>query len=542
MDIRGLTGSQNKGNGMEQSKGDLSQKLKRVVKGAATVSAGDLLSRALQLILTIIVIRILAPEQYGLLNLGLTVVGIATLVATLGFPAGIPRFVARLRGEASLGGVLHVGVGALTASVLGAMILSGLMFAGARFIAETINKPALYWVLGVLIISIPANVAIRTLTAIFRGMEIARAKIWFEDIGSNITKLILLVPIIALGMGFSQLIWIYVMGPWIICSLYGIYFVKHFRGLWSTLSVRPILNKGAKLMFFSLPLLGAGLLANGMAWTGSLTVGHMRPLEEVGFFSAALRLASLLPLPLSAMMFLYLPIATKASVSGSSSDWKEFYTSTTKWSFFFTLPITIYLLADAEFIVAALFGDAYREVANVLRAIVVGFVVNTLLGPNGMTLVALGDSRTSFLAAIIAVVSTVALCFLLVPAVGVIGAGLGVGLGHAASNVYISVVLYREWGIHPFARHYTLPILMALPASLVIVFLFWVSQWQGAWPHLLLLALLCLTAVVSPVVTRTVTKADLAVLAAVERKLTSRQAITDRIVSHMRKHSPRAFI
>lgn len=527
---------------MDHNKEQPARNLKRVLKGAAWFSMGDLLSRALQFILTITVIRTLAPEQYGLLSLGFTVVGMATLLAALGFPTGIPRFIARSRDDRSSRGVVHVTLGALAASIVSATFLCGLMWMSTQPIARSLNKPELYWVLGVLVLSIPANVAIRTLTAIFRGMEIARAKIWFEDFGTNAVKLALLAAIIGLGMGFSELVWIYVIGPWVVCIVYGGYVLKHFKGSWSALSGKDILNTGTKLMAFSLPLLGAALMANGISWTGSLTVGYVRPVEEVGFFNAALRLASLLPLPLTAMVFFYLPVAARASGNASSRVRKDLYRSTTKWSFFVTLPVIIYMLADAEFIVVSLFGDAYGEVANVLRAMVVGFAVHTVVGPNGMTLIALGDSRTSFVAAMLAVVSTVALCLILVPVAGVVGAGIGLGTGHAVSNVYISLVLFRQWGIHPFTRDYIFPLVVALLTSAAIVVLFKIMPWNSIWLHILLLAVLFMIAVLAPVVTKTLTKADLEVLAAFERKLTSRQLVTDRMIAQKQKHSPGAFI
>jgi O-antigen/teichoic acid export membrane protein len=523
---------------MTQRTGHRSQGLKRIVKGAASFSTGDLLSRALQFIVTVTVIRILAPEEYGLLTLALTMAGILTLLSTLGLSAGLPRFVAKTHAKESSRDTLIVGLGALIISVVCALCLSGLVFLGAKHIADLITKPDVHWVLAVLVLSVPATVAIRTLTAIFRGIENARAKVWFEDVGSNLSRVVLLVPILLFGLGFSEVVWIYVVGAWTAVVVYGTYFVRYFRVSWPPISMATIWPTARAVTLFSLPLLGMGLMAHGMSWAGSLTIGVMHPADEVGFFNAALRLANLLPIPLSAMLFLYLPVATQASETGSPTDRRDLYTSTTKWSFFITFPIILYMLADAEFVVTTLLGDSYGEVANVLRVLVIGFSIHTLLGPNGMTLVAFGNTRTSFMGSVIGLTLTVIISLMLVPFFGAIGAGSAVATGQSVSNIYISVVLYRHWGIHPFTRQYTFPLLVALVASIPVVVLFPATEWESLWLHVFLLVLFVLLGLISPLITKSLTEIDLEVLGALERRLTGRTQITHWMAGWARTQQP----
>lgn len=503
--------------------------LKKVLRGGAMFSAGDLGARFLQFIIGVAVIRFLLPKQYGLLTLALTITSVAAVFSTLGFSTGLPRFVAIYQQRRSQEAVLGVGIIALVVAVMAAILVTGMLFLGSERLAASVNKLDLGWVLGVTLLSVPASVAISTLSAIFRGMENARAKVLFEDIGLNLSRALLLVPIMALSWGLDALVWVYVVGAWLACLIYGLYFLREFLGVKFALSPRVAARLSGRLVVFSFPLFGAAVMGNIMNWAGPLALGYASTVEQLGYFNPALRVAGLLTFPLSAMVFLYLPMATKLASEGSLEELQALYTSITKWSFFISVPLVLYILFEAELVVRGLFGDAYGEVADVLRILIVGFSVNSLLGPNGMTLVALGYSRAIFVGSVIGVVSTIVLCIVLVVPLGAVGAGIGTGVGLAVGNIFNSAMLYARTGIHPFAREYIKPLLLVLLSSIGVALTLDPSEARSLWIHLWLPWACVLITLAAPLVTKTVTEVDLDVLRSVEWKLTGRNWITDRL-------------
>ena len=281
-----------------------------------------------------------------------------------------------------------------------------------------------------------------------------------------------------------------------------------------------------ELLRFSAPLLGVGLTANVMGWSGTLVLGMFSNPHELGLFNAPFRLVNLIPIPLTAMIYMYLPVATATIARSDAGELRELYTSTTKWAFFATLPLLFYCVMDADYLVVALFGQEYSGSAGLLRLLAIGYSVHTFLGPNGMTLIALDDSRTVFLGTMLAAASTLALCLLLVPRAGALGAAAATAAAQLISNGYISLSLWRRFEIHPFRRGYVLPVL----ASAAIAGFLWMGMGTNtvhAWyEHAALFCLLVAIVAFTPLALGSMSQADVELLSAVERRLWKRQILS----------------
>ena len=129
-------------------------------------------------------------------------------------------------------------------------------------------------------------------------------------------------------------------------------------------------------------------------------------------------------------------------------------------------------LIDAEFIVNLLLGAKYHDVANILRVLAIGFSFHTFLGPNGMTLIAYGDTRNVFIGTIIAFLLSVAFCIILIPRYGAFGAAIGTAGAKMLSNLYISIMLFIKFGIHPFSEKYLKPLLFIGATGFMVYYFF----------------------------------------------------------------------
>lgn len=500
--------------------------LKRVARGGALVSVGTLSATILQFVIGIVVIRLIVRDEFGLISLAYIMVGILVTLASLGFGSGVPRFLARYREQGKNSLVSGVAGTALLMSLCISILFALLLYFWANAIAVGFGKPGVQPVLEAFALMIPPLAVMRVLTAIFRGVENARAKALFQDVLLNLSRMLLLLPVVVLEYGFREILWVYVGSVWITFILYLFYAYSNLVRRIPLCFNREV---GMELVRFSLPLLGISIMGNLMGWAGTLSLGYLQSADEVALFNAPLRLANIIPIPLVAMVFLYLPVATRLIERRAPEDLRGLYMSTTKWVFLITLPLLLYFLMDAEFVVERLFGDQYREAAGVLQVLVVGFSIHNLLGPNGTTLIAYGDARTVFLGTVLAGISAAVLCLLLVPHYGALGAALGTAMAKTISNIYISIALYRASGIHPFSKHYLKPVLFTLSTGLLVYTLLGLTPASSSLSHLLLFLLIGLLAMAAPLVTRSMSGADLEILGAIERRLWGKTLMTDRI-------------
>jgi O-antigen/teichoic acid export membrane protein len=499
---------------------------RKVAKGGALFTGGSLGATVLHFLTGIIVIRLVERSEYGLIALGTTTIAILTLLSMLGFKTAVPRFLARYRAQGNREIAGEVAGTALVCAVGLSSLFALLLYGQATLVALAFDKPAVARVFEVLALMLPAVVLIETFSAIFQGLENVRAKVLFQDLTLNLLRLILLAPVALAGFGLQEVLWVYVSSAWVTLAIYLVYAVRTARGV---LHPRLSWAVAKELLWFAFPLLGVGIMANLMTWTATLMLGYLQPAEELGRFSAPLRLAAILPVALSGMNFLFLPVVSKLVARGATQEVQELYRSTTKWAFLATLPLLMYFVVDAEFLVTFVFGAAYHDSADVLRVLAIGFAINAFTGPNGAALVAFGDVRTQFMLAMLAAASAVLLCLLLIPMYGALGAALGTAIAKSVIHVLMSVVLYWKFRVHALTSTYLKPVLLVITGAAAAGVLLHSLQLEHPLVHLLLFLGIVLLTLGAPLLTQTLSHADLDIIGSIERRIWGKTNITQKL-------------
>jgi len=500
--------------------------LRKVTKGGVLVSAGSFGSTLLHFIIGIIVIRMMTRSEYGLISFGTTVIAMLSLLSMLGFKTAVPRFLAKYRAQGEKGPVGEVAGTAFACAVGLSVLFAVLLFAQAAFVAHVFQKPEMTEVFTILALMLPAMVLVETFSAIFQGLENARAKVLFQDLAANIIRLVLLLLLMLASFRLYEVLWVYVISAWLALAMYLVYAVRTLRGV-----LQPRLSRtvAKDLLWFSFPLLGVTIMANVATWAATLTLGYLQSAAELASFSAPMRLAAIIPVPLASMNFLFLPVVSKLVARNAIQEVQDLYRSTTKWAFLVTLPLLMYFVVDAEFVITFLFGEAYLDAANVLRVLVLGFTVNAFTGPNGAALVAFGDTGIQFVLAMASAVAAVLLCLLLVPNYGALGAAISMAVARSIAHGLASVVLYRKFGIHPLTAAYLKPVLLVVVVSLAVGIPLASAGLESPLVHLLLfLGIIALT-LGSPLLTGTMSHADLDVIGAIERRIWGKNRITEKL-------------
>ena len=497
---------------------------KRIVHAGAMVSFGTLSSVLLNFVAGIIVIRLVTRSEFGLISLGNTLMNVVVVIAVLGFKVGLPRLISKYRAHENKAVISSLIRTALSISLSSGVLFSLALYFSAPLLSMSFGKPGLQHVIQIFALMVAPLVLMDGLTGIFRGFENARTKVIFQDVSLNLVRITLILIVWSISYSFQHILLTYTVSAWVVFTLYALYTVPRLTPRCQSTGRQRVAKE---LMLFSLPLMAVGMMGNLMAWASTLILGILQPSGEVGLFNAPLRLANIIPIALGAMLFLYLPLATKLFERAALNDLKALYVTITKWAYLATLPLLLFFLLEAEFIVVWLFGSEYQSAANVLRVLAVGFSVHTFLGPNATTLISRGDTRIVFHGTAIAAFSTVVLCLILVPYYGALGAAFGTALAKSISNVYISVVLYTRLGIHPFTSMYIKPVAFSIITILLFYAILDIGNVSHPVPHLLLLPAMALFTLISPLVTRSMDRADVEIIGAIERRMWTKNIITN---------------
>lgn len=447
----------------------LSDSLRKIARGAGIAIVGMFLGLVLQLVARLIIARYGLEANYGVFSLALVVLTFAMALASLGLHVGATRYIAYFRAKDDLAKVRGAMSVSLQLATAASIIVSVALFFSAEAIALNIfHTLDLVPALRIFAIGLPFFTLINIFTAIFLGFDRVEPQAYFQFMLLNILFLSFLLAVILLNLPFIVVFYAYLAALILTFVALILYTVKKLPQpiIFSTGKADTSIMK--ELLIFSLPLLGTAMLGMIIFWADTLMLGYFKAPETVGLYNAAYPLAYFISVPLTALALIYIPVASGLYSQNLITELRRDYTILTKWFSFLTLPIFLVLCLFPEAVLNLFFGSAYVAAAPALRILSLGFIINNLLGPNGNTLIAMGESRFIMWSVLAAATLNVILNIVLIPPLGIVGAAIASVVSLSLVNIIFSVKLYSLCRAQPLSKNLLKPLI----ASIVLALLF----------------------------------------------------------------------
>jgi O-antigen/teichoic acid export membrane protein len=135
----------------------------------------------------------------------------------------------------------------------------------------------------------------------------------------------------------------------------------------------------------------------------------------------------------------------------------------TKWIFSATLPLFFILFFFPEMTLSYLFGERFIIASDALRILLLGFLLQSFMGANGLLMMVTGMSRALMHVTLLETVLNVLLNYVLIKHVGlgIIGSSIAVLVYQISGNIIISLILFRKHRLHPFTPEYIKPVIVS---------------------------------------------------------------------------------
>ncbi|MCK4550590.1 MAG: flippase [Candidatus Aenigmarchaeota archaeon] len=411
--------------------------LKTMASGAGIVFAGMFISKVLTYVWRMVVARV-GTEEYGLLSLGLAVLGIATTLSLLGLSSGVLRYVSYYSGkkdEARMKGVITT---ALKISVPLSILLAAATYLFAEYIAIHIfHNAGLVPVIKIIAFAIPLNVAASIFLPVIRALQKIKYEVITKQLIENVVKLAATVLAIHFGLGLFGITFAYVVA---IASVFvfSLYFLEK--------KVFPVFRTPIKsifiyreLMSYSLPLAISGMIGLILTWTDTLMLGNMKSASIVGIYNAALPTANLMLLFPTAILSLFLPVITRDYAQGRIENIKNTHITATKWVFIANFPALLLMVFFSRNILTVLFGPEYGAGAVALSILAIGYFILSLAQTSTQTLSMYKKTKLLLKITITAATGNIILNALLIPAYGMVGGAI------ATSSAFVTIALLSTY-------------------------------------------------------------------------------------------------
>ncbi len=385
---------------------------------------GSTIARLFQIIYVIFVVRLLGPQDYGLLALVLAVTGVITSVIDPHVGLATVKLYTEKQDQHFLyiALIFYICVGVASAVVIllfGDIVIANL--AGSQASERRFDLVLIF--ISLLIILITTNSLYSTLFESFflfsyEALMIATRRI-----------LICILAVVALFWGYGLLgVFAAIIAGYLIplIILMPIAYEILKAQIKTRIRVGILWSKFVEVLQFGILAYIATVMYQFYTSSDVILVGYFRSLWDVGQYSAALRLVNVVLLIPSAFISVLMPVVSRISGEKTLSEREisSIVGLTLKYTMILAVPFCMVLSANSFLVITSLFGISYQYSTEVLPLLSIFAILLASYIVFDSTLVGLGKLIERILVSLTMLICGLILHIVLIPTIGIYGAAL----------------------------------------------------------------------------------------------------------------------
>ncbi|MBI2631596.1 flippase [Candidatus Pacearchaeota archaeon] len=416
-----------------------------VAKSSLIVLIGVALSKIFTYLYRIIIGRNFGPEVYGLFSLATMLLIFIVAFFSFGLPEGLVRFIPFYRGKNQKKEISYLIKRSfsflLSISIFGTLLL---FLLSEPISVGLFHNAKLIPFLRIASLAIPFFILANFYLAILRAYEFIGVYSFILNFLQNFFKVISLLFFIFIGIRTNVVMYSYFIG--ILIMFLGAYYACD---KYAKVVIRDNLEKKKKkevigsLFSYSWPLTLLGVASFALYWIDSFTIGYFKTAADVGFYNAAIPLASLLMMAPDLIIQLFFPLVNKEYSKRNNKLIEELSKQVTKWIFIVNLPFALIMLLFPGAIINLFFGETYLVAEQSLRLLAIGTLFGSLAIVPSHLISMTGRSKLMLTNITFMLGLNLLLNILLVPKYGMLGAALStMSILILLSIVYFTQIRY----------------------------------------------------------------------------------------------------
>ena len=485
-------------------------------RNTAFALAVQLTSAVFTATLTLVLVRTLSADGYGIFALAVGVGALATIPSDLGISASAARFIADHRDDPSA--VAAVLARALKLKIAISALVSVALIACAGLVASAYGEPDLAWPVRAVGIAVFGQ----SLMLLFGATFIAQGRTSRNlrlVLGESVVEFGATVAAVLLGAGVTGAAFGRAAG-YAFGALLGIAMMLRVLAAARSAAAASSRAPGTRqLAGYAANLAVVDWVYTSLHYLDTIVLGALLNVAAVGIFQAPFRIIAFLNYPGQALST---GVAPRMARGEGRQPNVAAFASALRLLLLIQVPLFVFLLVWADPIVALLFGADYEESAGVLRLLAPYVLLSGLAPLVSVTANYLGVARRRIPIAFAALAVNAVLDFTLIPTIGVEGAAIATSAGFA---VYVPAHLYlcakeTQLPLRPVAATFARAILAGAAFGAVLLVLGTTSLSVAAWIAGLVLAPVAYAGVL--VLTRELGRDDLALFGQLAQRVTGR--------------------
>ncbi|MFP4116408.1 MAG: flippase [Candidatus Aenigmatarchaeota archaeon] len=433
-------------------------------RSALIIFSGIVFGSVFNYISRVLIGRFYGPEDYGLISLGLAVLGFATAVSHLGLRQGTSRWTSRFIDDKNK--IKGITISAFKISLPLSIAATFLLLIFPEELSLLLNEPQLPSIVRIFAIGVPLMIILDIFVAAIRGMQNSKYKVYSYDVIWPLIKVALVTTAVVLGLSIEFVAGFHVL-TMAFAAASSFYFLRKILP-WFKIKAGEFSSK--KLVAFSWPLMISSILLLILGWIDTFMISYFQTSKEIGIYNAAYPTASVLIFVYSSFAYLLMPKASELYSNGRKDKLKNLYKTVVRWTTLLNLPILVFMLLFSGSIITLLFGQEFASGGAALFALVIAYFVTSLGNPSGQMLISIGETKIYMMTFAIITSLNVALNIFLIPVYGFTGAAVALVVSYLVGWSF-SVYKVKKDISWPLTKEILKPASVAIILSLPLVLL-----------------------------------------------------------------------
>ncbi len=402
--------------------------------GWALVSS--IITLVIAFLLRIVLARWLGAADLGLYTVVVTIHGFATLVATLGIPSALTKYVAEYKDDRNR--LFQTTFAAFVSSIIFGLMVGALIFALSGILAGVFHMPELARLLKILAVVFPFTCILQTMVGLFNGLRQMRSYAYLE-ISRSLLMILSIVSLVWFGFGVEGAITGIIIS-FIGGCIFGLYLSRSFLHL----NLQNLIQNVKKIVLFGSQITGVNALNLVTIQADIILIGYFMASKDVGYYSVAVGLGS---------FFLLIPQAfQRITYPATSEYWAQknyraliiMINKSMKYSACIVLPLGLGVGFFAEGIITILFGQEFIYAALPLWILLIARVIaGSTSSPVGGSITGAGRPDIALKLNALSCGINIVLNILLIPRYGITGAAIATAISLLAQAAIYLILMPR---------------------------------------------------------------------------------------------------
>ncbi|MEW6206969.1 MAG: polysaccharide biosynthesis C-terminal domain-containing protein [Acidobacteriota bacterium] len=426
--------------------------------------SGLMFDKMLGYLFALFVTKTYGSTGFGLYLFGVSLIEILFVVARLGLDRSSVRAAASLAATGKFAEIKGVARASLLITSLSGIALAAALFFFNQSLSNAMARPGLADFLSIAAIAVPASVMADVFLWPTEAIGSQRYFALVRNVFEPIVKISLAVVFFVASAGSANARSLGIAYAISILAGATLSFLVYLRVIAARYGERARESHIKELLRVGLPVCGQNLLGRALAQTDIFLLFTLVSAASTAHYTVAARTAMLMAMISFAFEAAFRPAA--AAVLARGERLTPLYRSVSRSVLMLCLPAAVVLILFPARVMAVV-GDQFINAAPVVRWIAAGATASFILGPAASALMMAGRSRTPLINGIIAGMISLALNLILIPRIGLAGAGIAQCVSWVASSALNAVAAHRLLKIFSIGRRHAPLLIAAALASIV---------------------------------------------------------------------------